>query len=237
MTPIALCGLGEHGLGRGRRQACQQRQRVLVAAVAQHVDGVDHVGFAGAGHGEDDRGARLELHALDRRILFRGDRLLERRQGGGVARLEHGFGGSDAARRVGRHQFERAERGGDGVADAVVDPDLLGVGGFARHGLAGGGVEIARRGLDVGLAVGREIELAVLERGDDVERPFIAAGGDGIDRLGGGRIAVAGELGERVVEGPCPSAGHRHQQHEDRDKKRQEAAQRKHHVFQGRGAG
>ncbi len=232
-----LVGRGEHRRGRRRRQAGEQRQRVLVAAVADDGDGGELVRFARPAHGEDDGGARLFLHALDVRVLLGGDRLFERRQGGGVAVAEHGFRRGHALGRIGGHQLQLAERGGDGVADPVVDPHLLDIGGLAGNRRAGGGVDIARAGLDVGLAVGREIEGAVLERLDDVERPFVAAGGDGIDGFGGGRIAVSGELGQRIVEGTGMGADRRQEQHDDREKKRQQAAEHEHRVFPGPGSG
>jgi hypothetical protein len=62
-------------------------QRFVVAAVADHADRVDLVGFGRAVEIEDDSGARLAQGALDACIGFLGDCLLESRQRIGILRL------------------------------------------------------------------------------------------------------------------------------------------------------
>ncbi len=62
------------------RQAAEQRERVLVAALADHRDGVELVGLGRAVEIEHDRGARLDQRLLHPRVGLLGDRLFERRQ-------------------------------------------------------------------------------------------------------------------------------------------------------------
>ena len=88
-----------------------------------------------------------------RRVLLGGERLLQRRQGGGVARAEDRLGRLQAPGRVRAHQGQAADRRLDRAADAVVDPHRLerGHGGIGRRrGTRRRVQQAAVGGLDVG---------------------------------------------------------------------------------------
>ena len=59
--------------GRVRRQAAEQRERVLVAALADHRDGLELVGLGRAVEIEHDGGARLDQRLLDAGVVLLGD--------------------------------------------------------------------------------------------------------------------------------------------------------------------
>ena len=69
---------------------------------------------------------------LDPRILLRRQGLVQQRDGFRVAVLQDCFGSGPALRRVGAHQCQAADGGGDIAAQPVVDLDLIGR--VARNG-------------------------------------------------------------------------------------------------------
>jgi hypothetical protein len=93
-----------------RRHVGQQRDRVLVAATADHADGVNLVGVGGIVEVEHDGGARLVQRLLDARVGLPGNGLIEGRQCIGVARLEHRLCGFQALVRLAHHQGQGTVR-------------------------------------------------------------------------------------------------------------------------------
>jgi hypothetical protein len=77
-------------------QRAQRRERILVAALAQHVDGGEAVEGRRVGLGDQDRGLGLAQGSLGAGVGFLADRGLEHRQHADIARLEHGLGRGDA---------------------------------------------------------------------------------------------------------------------------------------------
>ena len=137
---IAACAVcatsGDGSFG----DAGQQRQRVLVAAVADHRDRLDAAGFRRIGLGEQDRRLRLGERALDGGVGFLRQRAFDDRQRGGVARLEHGLRRLQPPRGIGRQQRQPADGGVDRPPQAVVEPDVAEIGegrcdGFAARSI------------------------------------------------------------------------------------------------------
>ncbi len=196
---------GEHVGRQVRRQTVEQRQRILVAAIADDGDGRDLVGRARIRLAENDGGARFVQRFLDAGVFFSGERLLERRQRAFGARFEHGLRRFKAFVRIGRHQCEAAECGVDDIAQAVVDDDGVDiVGRRAGYVLAGGGVgELAGFGLDEDLLVlGAELQPGFRQRLQQGGGERAAAFGDLGDGLGGIAERAFGESGKRVLVGP-----------------------------------
>ena len=178
-------GRGLHDRRRGAgRQAGEEPERLLVAALAHHVDGGELVLILGIGTEENDRRARLQQRTLDPRVLLLGDGGVERRQRACLTRLEHRLRGLVSRAGIAGQQRKPAERGVERAAQPIVDADIVEiVRRVARDWLAGGGVgELAGIVLDVDrLAFGAEHQLAVLQGTDDGFRARIAARGDRID--------------------------------------------------------
>ena len=86
--------------------------------------------------GQHDGGARLAHRLLDARVVFRGQRLVQRRQRAGVARLENRLRRVVALAGVRRHQRQAAERRVDDAAQPVVDDDGVDVVGRRAGGTA-----------------------------------------------------------------------------------------------------
>ena len=200
MAAIAAAA-ASHDRRRGiGRQAGEQPERVLVAALADHVDGRELVFIAGLVAEQDDRGARFDQRALDPRILLLGDRGFERRQRAGFARLEHRLRGVEALVGIGGQQRQAAERRVDRAAQPVVEADGIEIGRrVAGDRLAGRGIEqLAGIGLDVDrLVLGAEHQPAVLQGANDGLGPRVAARGDLVDAGDGLAEIVGGEMGER----------------------------------------
>ena len=193
-----------HGVRLVGRQAVDQAERILVAAVADDRDGEDLVGHAAVVGGEHDGGARLGHRLFHARIGFRGERLVERRQNVGRARLEHRLRGVVAPVGIGGHQRQSADRRVDHAAQPVIEADRIDIVGRRAFGrLAGRGVEQrAVFGLDVDLLVlGAERQPPLLQRLDQRPRQRAAAGGDRVDRIGGVAEIVGGEARQRVLVG------------------------------------
>ena len=121
----------------------QQRQRLAVAARAEHVDRRELVGLGQVGD-QHGRSARLLEPRLDAGDGFLGDRRIERLDRRRVGILEHGVGGGQPHGRIVGAQRQRAEHVADDAAQRVVDLDLgdLGLGGLAGW-LAGQRIEQA----------------------------------------------------------------------------------------------
>ena len=81
----------------GRGGGLQDAQRIAVAALAHQGDRLELLRRRRVGGGEHDGGARLAHRALDARVLFGGQRLVEGRQRRGIAALEQGLGRARAA--------------------------------------------------------------------------------------------------------------------------------------------
>ena len=105
------------------RQAREQAERVLVAALADDLDGGELVFVTAFVAGQDDRGARLGQGALDPRILFLGQGRFDRRQRAGLARFEHRLRGVETHAGIGGQQRQPAERRVDRAAQPVVEAD------------------------------------------------------------------------------------------------------------------
>ena len=124
---------GGGGAGRDRRResagmAGQKPERVLIAALADDLDGGELVRVAGFVAGQDDRGARLRERPLDARVLLLRQGGFERRQRAGLARLEHRLRGVEAHPPDRRQAASAAERGVDGAAQPVVDAHIVDIG-------------------------------------------------------------------------------------------------------------
>ena len=157
-----------------------------------------------SGASEHDGRARLVHRFFDARVFFRGERLLKRRQGRRIARLEHRLGGVEAPVRIRRHQRQRADRGIDHAAQPVVEAnviDIVGGGAFGR--LAGRGIEqLVVLGLDVDLLLlGAEHQPRVPQRLDHGRGQGVAARHHGVDGIGGVAEIVGGKAGQRVFVG------------------------------------
>src|SRR5690606_22331345 len=98
-----------HSGRRIARQRAQQRQRVLIAARNQHLDGGNAVRGRRVGLKQDDGGARLFERGLDRGIGFLRKCCVHRFERVRVARAEDGRGSSKALGGIEREQGERAE--------------------------------------------------------------------------------------------------------------------------------
>ncbi len=184
------------------RQAIDQAERVLVAAVLDHRDGGDLVGGLAVLGTQHDGRARFRHRLFHARVLFRRDRFVERRQCAGGARLEHRLRRVVAPVGIGSHQRQRADGGVHHAAQAVVETDIVDVvGGRAFRRLAGFGVEqFVVLGLDIDLLVlGAELQPAVLQRLDHRAGERAAACGDRLDRVAGVAEIVGGEALERVL--------------------------------------
>ena len=184
-----------------RRYPVKQPERVLIAAVADYGDSGDLVGVARFWVSENDGCVRLVHRLFHARVLFRGERLVQGRERGGVARFEHRLRGVVALVRVRRHQREAAKGGIDYAAQPVIDDDGIDVVG--RRGgerLAGGGVEqLAVFGLDVNFLLrGAEHQPRVFGRREHLRGQGIAAGDNLVDCLAGIAQRAFGESGQRV---------------------------------------
>ena len=194
-------------LGYGRRgtdgQAREQAERVLIAALADDVDGGEPVLFLGVVAEQLDRGAGLEHGALDARVLFLGEGGLERRQRGVVARLENGLRRLVAGLGIVRQQRERADRRVERAAQPVVDAHRFEIGrrGTGNRSAGGGIGQLAGLVLDVNrLAFGREHQLAVLQGANDGFGTRTTARGHRTDAIRGFAEIVGSEMRQRFLE-------------------------------------
>ena len=176
------------GVGRGarhgrrliRRQSRQHRQRILIAAGADHRDRIDLVGFAGVGLRQHDRRFRLGKGAPVGLAGF----LLQGVFDGGKERLvgsfEDGLCSREARGRIGRQQRQAAERRRNHTAQAIVEAHIAGIRRKRGDRRAGDGVQhLVVRGFDENLFAFRiEHQAAVLQRTDDGIGLRVAAGGN-----------------------------------------------------------
>ncbi len=116
----------------GRLERGQQRQRLAVAAAAEHVDRRELVGFGEIGD-QHGRGARLLEPRLDLGVGLLGDRRIQRGDRRRIGIAEHVFGRGKPHGRIGRAERQRAQHVADDAAQPVVDLDLgeLGLGRLA----------------------------------------------------------------------------------------------------------
>ena len=118
----------------------EDRQHVAAAGSGERADGGKFlvVGLVG---GEDERGARNVERALHRAIGFLGERLFNRGECRGIARLQHILRGRQPPGRIRTGEFGTARRGLELAAERIVDLDLgeIGLGGLARR-CAGHGI-------------------------------------------------------------------------------------------------
>ena len=182
-------------------QACEQAARVLIGALADRRNGGELVVFLGVGLKQDHGRARFAQRALDAGIGFLGERRIERRQRGRLARPEHRLRGFEPLARIGRHQGQSAKRGLDRAAQAIVEPHRFQIGRRACGRLAGRRVE-NRAGLvlDENLVAAKR-EAAIVQRLDHVERKRAATCRDRADRAVGVVETILGETGERRLIG------------------------------------
>ncbi len=202
-----------------RRQSSEQRERILVTALADHGNGVDLVLFRCIVAVEHDRGARVDQCPLDSRVGFLGDRLVERRQRVRILGLEHRLGRLQALARIGGHQRQAAERGFDDAAQAVVETHRREVRGRAAgHGFARCGIDQPIGSLpdENALALGAEEQSPLLQGADDLRGEGIAADSDGVDPLDGLVEAVVGETAERILVRPGAGARRQSREHAKR---------------------
>ncbi len=162
----------------------KQRQRVLVAAVADDGDRFDAACLRRIGLAEQDGRLGFGEGALDGGVGFLRQRALDDRQRIGVARLEHGLRRLQPPCGIGREQRQSADGGFDRTPQAVVEADGAEIGERRCDGFAGRCIgDLAVAFLDVDLLGGRiGDQAAVLQRLDDGQRARVAACGDGADR-------------------------------------------------------
>ncbi len=185
-----------------RRQRREQAAAVAIAALAQHLDRRQPIGLAAAIGKQQRRRARL-LHAvLHAGIALARQGAVQRRQRGGVVRVEHRLGGGEARRRIRREQAQAAERRLHLAAHRVVHPHRLEA---ARHDIGGrlAGRRIDERaiiGLDEQRLVRGAHEQAVrLQRRQDRRRLRMAGYRQHPDTLPDRLEARRGQRGERLI--------------------------------------
>jgi hypothetical protein len=163
--------------------AVQERQRVLIAAVADHSDRFDAPRLRRIRLAEQDGRLSFGEGALDGRIGFLRQRSFDDRQRIGVARLEHGLRRLQPPRGVGREQCQAADGGFDRTPQPVVEANVAEIGERRCDGVAGRGIaDLAVAFLDVDFLGGRiGDQAAVLQRLDDGQRARVSARGDGPD--------------------------------------------------------
>ncbi len=194
-----LATAGETPDGRLDKQA----QRVLVAALADNLDGGELVVVAALVAGQQDRGARVGERALDAGVLLFGQRGFDGRQRADLARFEYGLRGLEAGRGIGGQQRQPAERGFDRAAQPVVDADIVDVG---RRGAAGrlSGRRVEQRtgrAFDEDRLGLRAVDkLAVLQRAQNAFGARAAAGDDLFDTVRGFTEVVGSEVSQSLVE-------------------------------------
>ena len=214
--------------GRGvRRQSAEERERVLIPALADDGDGVDLVGIRCIVEIEHDRGARLGQRLLHLRVALLGDGLLERRQRVRVLGFEHGLRCLEALSGVGRHQGQAAERRLDDPSQAVVEAHRRKVGGRAAGDrFAGCGVDQAvggRLANENALAVGAEKQAPLLQGADDRCGERVAASGNRVDTLDRVVEAVGREAEKPILVGSGARRRHHGGEHAKRTHERDEA--------------
>ena len=190
-------GRGDGGAGRGRRG--DDAPGLSVAAVTQRGDG-GQGRVVRTRRGQGDGGAGLLHRAADVRVLFGVDRAVEGGAVGRVAGVEHGFGGGGAQGRVGREQAQRPDRGVDGAADIIVEPD--GPGGCGGRGAAGCGIGHGIAVPDQHVAFRGHHEITVLHGLQDRQRARIAGCAERLNPALNFSVASAGEW-LQVRGSPC----------------------------------
>ena len=200
LPPAELCGLA-HGGRKVSRQAVDEPERVLVAAVADHGNGGDLVLGARLGRIKDGGGAGLVKGFFDARVRLFLERLVDIGQGTRIARLEDRLGGVEAPAGLLGHQSERAECGIEHSAHTIVEPHFFDIGGRGRDRCAAGGVgQLFGFVLDEDALGIRRIEQAlILEGFQQRARAGITARGQRIDGIGGIAKGIGREARERIL--------------------------------------
>ena len=108
----------------------QHRQRFLIAARLDDVDGVDLVGIGRIGLEKHDRGARFDKRSLGALVGFLGQRTVDDGKRAFFVGLEDLLRGDDPFGGIRREQRQTAEGGFHGAAQTVVETNG---GGAIRH--------------------------------------------------------------------------------------------------------